>query len=53
MTPLQVAVLKNKINVAKILIGAGANVEAQCKFWAKSQLPLFLVREAILNSVQF
>jgi beta-mannanase len=53
MTPLQVAVLKNKINVAKVFIGAGANVEAQCKAWGKSQLPLSLVRTVVLDRDRF
>ena len=42
MTPLQVAVHKNRYNVACILIDHKANVEAQSKFWGKAQLPIFL-----------
>jgi cytohesin len=42
LTPLQLAVSKNKLNVARVLLDTGANVEAHCNFWAKSQLPLFL-----------
>ncbi len=46
MTPLQLAVYKNKINVARVLLGSCANVEAQCKFWGASQPPLFLAVSA-------
>lgn len=46
MTPLQVAVHKNHPGIAKILLDFGANIEARCNMWAKSQRPIFL---AVLN----
>ena len=42
MTPSQVAVHKNRFNVACIPLDHKANVEAQSKSWAKSVLPIFL-----------
>lgn len=46
MTPLQVAVYKNRINVVRVLLSSGANTEAQCRWWGASQLPIFLAVSA-------